>query len=148
MNQNPECIFCLITQGGAPAEIVYQDEAVTAFMDIYPVTPGHVLIVPNVHVPDLAGLSDDHAGRMMALARKIAAAMRNSDLQCEAANLFLADGAAAGQTVFHNHLHVIPRFDGDGSGIRLHGDNVGSISAGSLKGHATLIRSALEASDG
>jgi histidine triad (HIT) family protein len=83
-------------------------------MDIQPVTSGHVLVVPNRHAANLEQLDQASEQAMFHLARQIARAIRHSGLPCEGVNIFLADGGAAGQTVFHSHLHVIPRFAGDG----------------------------------
>jgi len=116
-----DCIFCKIVAGEVPASIVQRDEHTLAFMDVAPVTDGHVLVIPTHHTPDLAGLDDSSGGRMFAIGRRVAAALRQSGLPCEGVNFFLADGAPAGQTVFHTHLHVIPRTRGDGLGFR-HGE--------------------------
>jgi diadenosine tetraphosphate (Ap4A) HIT family hydrolase len=89
-----------------------------AFMDIQPVNPGHLLVVPKVHAPDLAGMAPDVGGRLFQVGMKLAQAVRASGIRCEGVNLFLADGVAAGQEVFHVHLHVLPRFVGDGFGFR------------------------------
>jgi len=93
-------------------------------MDIKPVNAGHVLVVPVSHAPYLADLPEDAGAHLFRLARRIAAAMRASGLRCEGINLFLADGEAAMQEVFHTHLHVIPRFRGDGFGLRFGPDYV------------------------
>ncbi len=83
-------------------------------MDIDPVTPGHVLVMPKAHLPELADLSDELGAEMLAVARRIAAALRRCALRCEGVNLFYADGEAAFQEVSHAHLHVFPRFADDG----------------------------------
>ncbi len=113
-----ECLFCRILAGELPGTFVYRDEHVAAFMDIQPVNPGHLLVVPTRHAAQLADLDSAIGGRMMEVAQRMAAALRTSDLRCEGVNLFLADGAAAMQEVFHVHLHVFPRFAGDGFGLR------------------------------
>ncbi len=113
-----DCIFCRIAAAKAEASVVYRSESVTAFMDLSPVAKGHTLIVPNYHSVGLEGVSETAGGQLFATGRRIAMAMRNSPLECEGVNFFLADGKAAGQTVFHVHLHVIPRRRGDGFGIR------------------------------
>jgi histidine triad (HIT) family protein len=87
-------------------------------MDVQPVNFGHVLVIPKPHIPYLSGLNDHLAGRLMVVARRIAEATRKSPIRCEGVNLFLADGEAAGQEVFHAHLHVFPRFAGDGFGLQ------------------------------
>lgn len=112
-HSHDECIFCQIIAGSAPASFVYQDEVCSAFMDIFPVNPGHLLIVPNRHATYLNDMDEETAGHLMKAAHPLAQALRDSGLPCEAVNLFLADGEEAGQEVFHSHLHIIPRFRGD-----------------------------------
>ena len=123
-----DCIFCDIVGGRAPASIVFRDEVCCAFMDTQPVNPGHVLIVPNKHVASIDDLDEAIGGHLFAVAQRIARALRGSDVRCEGVNLFLADGEAAGQEVFHVHLHVFPRFANDGFGLRP-GPNYGSLPA-------------------
>ncbi len=113
-----ECIFCRIITGEAPASMVYEDQVCVAFMDIHPLNPGHLLVVPRVHAAGLANLPEQTGGRLFQVAQKLAAALRQSELRCEGINLFLADGTAAGQEVFHVHVHVLPRFTGDGFGFK------------------------------
>jgi histidine triad (HIT) family protein len=108
-----DCIFCAIVASSVPASIVYDDADLLAFMDIRPVTPGHLLIIPKRHTPFLADLDEVIGARMFTVAMQLAQALRASGLRCEGINLFLADGEAAFQEVFHTHLHVIPRFVGD-----------------------------------
>lgn len=112
------CTFCDIAAGKAPASIVYTDDGVLAFMDIQPVNPGHLLVVPQIHATHLADLDEEIGGRLFQVGMKLAQAVRRSSVRCEGVDLFLADGEAAGQEVFHVHLHVIPRFRGDGFGFR------------------------------
>lgn len=111
------CIFCEIVKGNAPASLVYQDEIASAFMDIQPVNPGHVLVVPNRHATNLSELPPESGGHLFRVAQRVAAAVRRSGVRCEGINFFLADGEAAGQEVFHVHLHVLPRYPGDGFGF-------------------------------
>jgi histidine triad (HIT) family protein len=113
-----DCVFCRILAGHQPGTFVYRDDQCAAFMDIQPVNPGHLLVVPTRHAAHLADLDAPTAGRMMQVAQRLAAALRASGVRCEGVNLLLADGAAAMQEVFHAHLHVIPRFAGDGFGLR------------------------------
>jgi len=113
-----DCIFCEILSGTLPASIVYQDETCTALMDIQPVNAGHILVIPNSHATYLSDLAEDTSARLFLIARRIAAALRSSGIRCEGVNLFLADGEAAGQEVFHVHLHVFPRHRGDGFGFK------------------------------
>jgi len=114
---DPDCVFCRIIAGQEQASLVYQDERTVAFMDIRPAVPGHLLVIPRAHAAALADLDPDDAARMTRVAQRMAAAVRASGIRCEGVNLFLADGEAAGQDVFHVHLHVIPRFPGDGMRI-------------------------------
>ncbi len=107
-------IFAKIIQGKVPASFVYQDEKVSAFMDIQPINPGHVLVIPNQEVVSLTELDEETGAHLFRIGHRIAKALRQSGLKCEGVNLFLADGQAAEQDVFHLHLHVLPRFRGDG----------------------------------
>lgn len=102
------CVFCKIVDGALPSSRLVDSPRVLAFLDIDPVTPGHALVIPKEHLPDLADLTDDLAGEMLAVARQVAAALRRTALRCEGINLFYADGEAAFQEVFHSHLHVFP----------------------------------------
>ena len=112
------CIFCQIVKGEAPSRVVYEDELCLAFMDIQPVNPGHVLVVPKVHSKDLSGLPPETGGHLFQIAQRIALSLPQTTIKNEGIDLFLAHGAAAGQEVFHVHLHVIPRCEGDGFGFR------------------------------
>ncbi|MCS7221026.1 MAG: HIT family protein [Anaerolineae bacterium] len=113
-----ECIFCDILRGAAPASVVYHDDLCTAFMDIQPVNPGHLLVVPNRHATYLADLPAETGAQIFRVAQRLALALRRSGIRCEGVNLFLADGRVAMQEIFHVHLHVIPRYKGDGFGLR------------------------------
>ena len=137
------CVFCDILAGQEPASVVYRDERCTAFMDIRPVNRGHVLVIPNDHAAFLVELDPAIGGRLFAVGQRIAQALRESEVRCEGINLFLADGAVAGQEVFHVHLHVIPRYRGDGFGLRF-GPDYGRISPrGELDVAAAQIRAHL-----
>lgn len=108
-----DCVFCGIVAGTADASVVYEDDRLLAFCDVNPVNPGHLLIIPKVHGVGLVALDESDGSRMFMVAQRLAAAVRSSGLRCEGVNLFLADGEAAGQEVFHVHLHVFPRYAGD-----------------------------------
>lgn len=112
------CVFCNIIAGESPASIVFEDDLCVAFLDTMPINPGHVLVTPRVHAASLADLPDDTAARMLQIAMRVAGVLRWSGVHCDGTNLQLADGEVAGQTVDHIHLHVIPRFDGDGFGLK------------------------------
>lgn len=109
-----DCVFCRIVRGEVRASRVTESDAVLAIMDIDPVTAGHVLVMPKAHLPALSDLSDELADEMFAMARGVAAALRRAPVRCEGVNLLYADGEAAFQEVFHAHLHVFPRYPGDG----------------------------------
>lgn len=111
------CIFCAIVAGEAEASILYHDDRVTAFLDIQPVNPGHLLIVPNHHAAYLADLDPEDGAQLFRVGQRLAATLRRSQLRCDGVNLFLADGEAAMQEVFHVHLHVFPRYPDDGFGL-------------------------------
>jgi histidine triad (HIT) family protein len=113
-----DCVFCGIVDGEVEHSLVYEDERILAFMDIQPVARGHLLVVPRVHTAFLADLDTEDGKMMFELGQKAAAALRESGLRCEGVNLFIADGEAAGQDVFHVHLHVIPRHEDDAFGLR------------------------------
>lgn len=115
---NPYTIFAEIVDGRAPASKVYEDEDVVAFMDIRPMTPGHLLVIPKVAARELAELDPEVGGKLFKVGQMLAGALRESEVQCDGVNFFLADGVMAGQEVFHVHLHVIPRTPGDGFGLR------------------------------
>ena len=111
------CVFCEIVAGRSPASVVYDDDRCIAIMTIEPVNPGHLLVLPKAHAPYLVDLDEAMGGHLFAVGMRMAAAIRASGLRCEGINLFLADGEAAFQDVFHAHLHVFPRFTGDRFGI-------------------------------
>lgn len=112
------CVFCKILAGELPVSMVYENENVAAFMDIRPVNQGHTLVIPKVHAPYLSDLDADLGAEIFRTGMRVAAALRKTHLRCEGVNLFLADGEAAMQEVFHVHLHVIPRYAGDGFGLQ------------------------------
>lgn len=111
-------VFDDILAGRAPVSPVYEDDDVFAFMDIRPFTPGHLLVIPKVPASSLAELDPAVGGKLFQVGQRLAAALRASEVACDGVNFFLADGVAAGQEVFHVHLHVIPRTSGDGFGLR------------------------------
>lgn len=108
-----ECVFCAIVHRGAAASIIHEDDTALAFMDHRPVTPGHLLVIPKAHAVGLEDLDERAGAQVWLVAHRLGRALRRSGLRCEGVNLFLADGEAAFQEVFHVHLHVFPRFTGD-----------------------------------
>ncbi len=117
MSQNPECVFCKIAAGVIPARIVHEDAAVVAFLDVNPLAPGHLLIVPRDHVMSLADLLPDAAAAMARLFPSLGEAARLAG-GAEGFNILLNNGAVAGQVVKHLHFHIIPRRGDDGLGFR------------------------------
>ena len=107
-----DCLFCGIVSGEVPAQIVDSDEHTVAFMDISPATKGHALVVPREHADDLMDISDEDLERTMAAARRLARRMDEA-LEPDGFNILNACRPAAWQTVFHFHLHVVPRYDDD-----------------------------------
>ena len=114
-----DCIFCQILEKKISGHIVYQDELVTAFLDIQPLNDGHVLIIPNTHFKLISDVDDEAAARMFNVARIINSAIRRSTIKSEGLNFWLADGETAFQDVFHTHLHCFPRYKNDGFGLKL-----------------------------
>ncbi len=108
------CVFCDIAAGVGEAAVLYRDDLVIAFLDINPINPGHLLVVPQKHAARLADLDPAAGERIFSVGQKAASALYRSELRCEGVNLFLADGHAAGQEIHHVHLHVLPRFQADG----------------------------------
>lgn len=108
-----DCVFCRIVAGGIPAAKVCEDVDTIAFMDIGAVNPGHVLVATKAHVENIFGLDDAQAAAVMRTTARVARAMRAA-FAPEGVNLFQANGRAAEQTVFHFHIHVLPRWSGDG----------------------------------
>ncbi len=134
------CVFCGILAGEVESSLVYEDEHVVAFMDITPVTPGHLLVVPRTHWPHLEDLDEDAGAHLFRVAHRLARAVRRSGLRCDGVNLLLADGEAAFQEVFHVHLHVLPRFAGDS--FRIDAD-WRTADRGELEAAAAKVRTGL-----
>ena len=110
---DPDCIFCKIIVGDLPSTIVDEDERTLAFMDIAPATRGHALIVPRAHSADLLSVDSDDLRAVAGASQRLATRMKER-LSADGINLLNACGAVAFQSVFHFHVHVIPRYEGDG----------------------------------
>jgi histidine triad (HIT) family protein len=110
---NEDCIFCGIVAGGVPAQVVHRDDQTMAFMDINPATRGHLLVIPLAHAADIWELDLGQAQAVMATCRLLADRVRDT-LQPDGLNLVQSNGAAAFQTVFHSHMHLVPRYHDDG----------------------------------
>ena len=107
------CIFCKIATGKIPSATVYEDSHFRVILDINPATKGHCLIIPKEHFDNIYDLDGEIAGKLFSLATCIARAMRDA-LGCDGMNIVQNNGEIAGQTVLHFHLHLIPRYEGDG----------------------------------
>lgn len=107
------CIFCAIIEGRAPAEVVFEDEETLAFMDINPANPGHTLVIPKEHVRNIYDLDEQTAAAVMRTTVRVAQAIRRA-LQPDGMNLVQSNERAGGQDIFHFHMHIIPRWHGDG----------------------------------
>lgn len=148
MTDEKDCIFCRVLAGRAEVSLVYRDKLCAAFMDIQPVNPGHLLVIPNRHAAHLADLKEEEGAQMFRVAQRLTAALRRSGLKCEGVNLFLADGEAAMQEVFHVHLHVFPRYSGDGFGLKFAPGYFEKPERRELNEAAGKILAALKAEDG
>lgn len=133
-----DCIFCKIVAGEVPAHKVYEDDQTLAFLDIGPATRGHTLVIPKTHATDLLTIGSDDAA---ATARSTQAVARilHTTLQPDGINVIQNNGAAAGQTAFHYHVHLIPRWGGDGA-LRLW--QPGATDHAALGALATELRAA------
>ncbi|OBF27470.1 HIT family protein [Mycobacterium sp. ACS4331] len=107
------CVFCDIVSGDAPAIRIHEDDDYLAILDIRPIVRGHTLVIPKRHHTDLTDTPAETIAGMTILGQRIAQAARASDLRADGNNIVINDGRAAFQTVFHIHLHVAPRHDGD-----------------------------------
>lgn len=113
MKMKDDCIFCKIIKGEIPSFTVYEDEDFKVILDRFPAAPGHVLIIPKVHYSDMFELSEEAAAKLYPLAKKIAERVKEVS-GSEGINIVQNNGEAAGQSVYHFHLHIIPRKMGDG----------------------------------
>lgn len=138
-----DCVFCNIVSGVFTSSKVYEDDSVLAFMDIFPVIKGHVLIIPKKHSEMISDVENSTLEKMFVLAAKINTSLRKSGIKCEGVNFFLADGAVAGQEIFHTHLHVFPRFKNDGFGLKFPAGYKTEAERSELDSIAGKIKSAL-----
>ena len=110
--KDENCIFCKILAGEIPSTAVYEDDDFKAILDVNPAARGHVIILPKNHAANIYELPDEDASKIMIVAKKIATAIEKA-YHCDGVNILQNNGEAAGPTVFHLHVHVIPRFKGD-----------------------------------
>jgi len=136
----PDCVFCKLVAGQIPASVVYEDEATLAFMDLGQVNPGHVLVACKAHAANVYELDDAQAAAVFRAAARVARAVRAA-FDPPGLSLYQANGKPAGQTVFHFHLHVLPRHEGDGMQLVWPAKNPPREQ---LESNAARIRAALE----
>ncbi len=114
--RDENCIFCKIAAGEIPSKTLYEDEEFRVILDLGPANKGHALILPKDHYADLFTLPEEKAEKVMSLARKMGTQIKDA-LHADGLNLVQNNGECAGQTVFHFHMHIIPRFKNDGQKI-------------------------------
>lgn len=134
------CIFCKIANGEIPSSTVYEDEDFRVILDLSPASKGHALLLPKEHFQDVCALDEKRAARALSVCAKVGAAMKAS-LGCAGFNLVQNNGSAAGQTVFHFHIHIIPRYEGAAPIVTW---TPGSETPEELKKTAEKIKAALQ----
>ncbi|MBS6643592.1 MAG: HIT family protein [Clostridiaceae bacterium] len=134
------CIFCKIAGGDIPSSTIYEDEDFRVILDLGPASKGHALILPKNHYKDVCELDADLAAKVLPLAGKIGAAMKEK-LGCAGFNLVQNNGSEAGQTVYHFHMHIIPRYEGGPAMVTW---NPGSAAPEELQEIAELLYDALK----
>lgn len=107
-----DCIFCKIANGEIPSNTLYEDDNFRVIFDLGPATKGHALILPKEHFDNIYEIDDEHAAKAFVLAKKMAGAMTKA-FECDGFNVIQNNGESAGQSVFHFHMHLIPRYEGD-----------------------------------
>lgn len=137
------CILCMLREEKIEVTKVYEDDKVTAILDIQPINPGHILIFPNECNQYVVDVDDETLKHMMIIAKRMNKAIRDSSLKCEDVNFFMADGVSAGQEIPHCHLHVFPRFKGDGFGLKFPNDYTNKPERSELIQVAEIIKEKL-----
>ena len=138
MPGSPKCIFCKIARGELPAVKVYEDEHTLTFMDIQPASPGHALVIPKTHAPNLLEIGEPELFVVAATTQRVARAIQKA-LAPDGIRIVQTNGAAAGQSVFHYHVHIIPMQEGQR--VRAHGRERANLEE--LKALAARIRAVL-----
>ena len=139
-----DCIFCKIVAGEIPSYTVYEDDVVKAFLDISQGTPGHTLVVPKKHVPDLFAYDEDLAAAVFSRIPKIARAVKNSNPAIKGMNVIHNNGKVAYQSVFHSHIHLIPRYSDDDDFKMTFKDNSGKYNDEKYRKIQQAIKDQLE----
>lgn len=139
MSEN--CIFCKIIKGDIPSFTVYENEMFKVIMDRFPAAPGHVLIIPKMHHEDIFDMPEEVAKEIYPLAQKIAIAVKEA-VGAEGINIVQNNGKVSGQAVFHFHLHIVPRREGDG--VQINKTSNADTTLDELENIATQIKVALK----
>ena len=139
-------IFAKILRGEIPCHKVFEDDRCLAILDIFPINPGHVLVIPKAPAVTVPDLDPALAAHLFMVGARLSKAVRAAAPKCEGVNFWISDGASAGQEVPHVHLHIIPRFAGDGFGWRIGPKNRLPQEAEALKASAASLKAALAAS--
>ena len=142
--KNDNCIFCKLAAGDIPSNTLYEDEDFRVIMDIAPAVKGHAIVLPKQHMNDLLTVEDDTAKKALLVVSKIANAIKDA-LGCDGINVLQNNGEAAGQTVFHLHFHILPRYENDGLVIPWEQRSYGEGEAEAI---AEKIRAAVDAGRG
>jgi len=108
-----DCLFCKIAEGEIPSEIIYEDDYTLAFLDINPINPGHTLVIPKKHFKNIADISYEAFASVMKTVKRLTPIIQK-ELGADGINVGINNGSAAGQMIFHSHVHIIPRSVGDG----------------------------------
>jgi len=144
MTYDPQNVFARILRGELPSHRLYEDDRCVAILDLFPVNPGHLLVIPKAAAVTVDQLDPADAAHLMAVGARLSKAVRARAPKCEGVNFWISDGAAAGQEVPHVHLHVIPRFAGDGFGWKAGPTNRQAQKPEVLAAQAEAYRAALE----
>ncbi|MBX4210590.1 HIT family protein [Candidatus Parcubacteria bacterium] len=135
-----DCVFCKITKDEVPSWKVYEDGTVTAFLDINPTNIGHTVVIPNKHFESFLKTPDDELAKLMSATKKIAQAVKNGVL-ADGVNIMINNDRAAGQIIFHTHIHIVPRFVEDGfkhwRGKRQYKEGEQDEVVGKIRAHLT-----------
>ncbi len=134
-----DCIFCKIAQGSIPSSTIYEDDMFRVILDLSPAAAGHALVLPKKHFRNIFDIDEATASRLFVVAAKVARAMKAS-LNCDGMNIVQNNEEIAGQTVFHFHLHIIPRYKDDGQVIAW---KPGSAKPEELQSIAAKIKAAM-----
>ncbi|MFC6170678.1 HIT family protein [Loigolactobacillus jiayinensis] len=144
MAYDADCIFCKIIQNEIPSTVVYEDDVVKAFLDLTQATPGHTLVVPKTHVPDIFAYDAELAAQVFSRIPKIARAIKASDPAIIGMNIINNNGKVASQSVFHSHFHLIPRYQAtEGFGMTF-ADNSAAYTSEKLQAVAAKISAQLQ----